>query len=1314
MAKISLRAYQREIENLIERGQTDEAIAHCKYILRYYPKHIETYRLLGKAYIESQRYTEASDILQRVLSVIPDDLVAQIGMSIIREDEGNLDASIYHMERAFEIQPSNVAVQEELKRIYGRRDGVEPSKIRLTRGALVRMYARGELHQQAIGEIRAALAEEPNRIDLEVILAKMAVLSGKKVEAVEICGRVLAKLPYCAEANRLLAEILPETSRAEDAKIYQQRLIDLDPYLGYISPTTPTTNDVPENAVALERLDWQPGETQPDTRPQWAQAVGASWDTREEEAPAADWLSAAMPPAEQPSSAAQPSTPDTGIPDFLQAAGWSVSDGDATSRPETQVSGLEQGEDLGAGELAAAEMPDWLQSIAPPQTGAPAGTSALETEEDSGRWLDQMMAAQPPAESAESIAPIDAAAVPPVDLSAMDMPDWLSGLTGEAPVGNTPSPEPVAGEEPTSRAEAVPDWLSGLTGETPATEMPEVEAELPIIEAEIAAEPAEALPDWLSGLTGETPATEVPEIEAELPTIEAEIPAEPAEALPDWLSGLTGETPATEMPEVEAELPTIEAEIAAEPAEALPDWLSGLTGETPAAEMPEVAAELPAVEAETPAEPAEALPDWLSGLTGETPIIETPEIKAETEMPVIEPEAPAEQAESLPDWLSVPADELPAEAEPTAPQTEATPEWIPETALPEEELVRSETTETPATDQALPDWLAGIGEPVEEQPEPKTAEPVAAAPTEDEGFAWLEALAARQGAEANELLVAAEDRRETPPEWATEAETTETVLPPVEEPAEPVAEAAAELIETPVEEIVETTEAISEIQTEAAPITEKATTAASEDEAFAWLEALAARQGAEADELLVAAEDRRETPPDWALETEKQTEGMEISEPESVAVEPVTETAVDLMAEAIEPEAEISIEPADKLPVETASTSAEDEAFAWLEALAARQGAEAEELLVAEADRRETPPDWALQAEEPVGAADSLEEPEPATVEDTRPTRIKPEAEVPPAEIVPEVTMPAAEAQAEVIEEQPVVSEVPTEPVAAEAPIPSEDEAFAWLEALAARQGAEAEELLVAEANRRETPPEWVQEAEQEAEASAPEALVEMPGEEIIEPVQQIEEAPESLVGIEPSEEMVAEAPEQPVAEMPAWIAAAVAEEASQPESPQLEPEAAELEPATTEEAIPDWLQGLAPAEEKPQESVLEWLGREEGGQPMTPPRFTEPQVVDQKEAPVEEEPVSLPAEEIKDAAEVHRQAQEALWKGDLKTAMALYNRLIENGLMLEEIIHDLRDALYRYPVDVEVWQTLGDAYARSNLLQEALETYTKAEELIR
>ena len=182
MSKISLRAYNREIETLIERGHTEEAIAHCKYILKSYPKHLNTYRLLGKAFLETQRYSEAADILTRILSVIPDDFVAQIGMSIIREDEGNLDAAIFHMERSFEIQPSNAAIQDELRRLYGRRDGIEPPKLRLTRGALVRMYARGELYRQAIAEARAAIKEDPQRLDLEIVLARMYYQTNQKAE----------------------------------------------------------------------------------------------------------------------------------------------------------------------------------------------------------------------------------------------------------------------------------------------------------------------------------------------------------------------------------------------------------------------------------------------------------------------------------------------------------------------------------------------------------------------------------------------------------------------------------------------------------------------------------------------------------------------------------------------------------------------------------------------------------------------------------------------------------------------------------------------------------------------------------------------------------------------------------------------------------------------------------------------------------------------------------------------------------------------------------------------------------------------------
>src|SRR4030042_876825 len=105
-------------------------------------------------------------------------------MSIIREDESNLDAAIWHMERAFEAQPANVAIQDELRRLYGRRDGLEPPKVRLTRAALARMYAKGHLYQQAIGELRAALAEDPQRTDLQVLLAQMYFAADLKVDAV--------------------------------------------------------------------------------------------------------------------------------------------------------------------------------------------------------------------------------------------------------------------------------------------------------------------------------------------------------------------------------------------------------------------------------------------------------------------------------------------------------------------------------------------------------------------------------------------------------------------------------------------------------------------------------------------------------------------------------------------------------------------------------------------------------------------------------------------------------------------------------------------------------------------------------------------------------------------------------------------------------------------------------------------------------------------------------------------------------------------------------------------------------------------------
>ena len=41
MAKVALRNYNKEIEQLIEQGGIDEAIGHCRHILKTYPKYLE-------------------------------------------------------------------------------------------------------------------------------------------------------------------------------------------------------------------------------------------------------------------------------------------------------------------------------------------------------------------------------------------------------------------------------------------------------------------------------------------------------------------------------------------------------------------------------------------------------------------------------------------------------------------------------------------------------------------------------------------------------------------------------------------------------------------------------------------------------------------------------------------------------------------------------------------------------------------------------------------------------------------------------------------------------------------------------------------------------------------------------------------------------------------------------------------------------------------------------------------------------------------------------------------------------------------------
>ena len=1476
MAKVSLRTYNREIETLIDRAHIEEAADHCKHILQAYPKHLETYRLLGKAFLESQRFGEAADIFERVLASIPDDFFSHVGMSIIREDENNLDRAIWHMERAFESQPANTVVQNELRRLFTRRDGVEPPRIRLTRGALARMYARGDLYLQAIAELRAALAEDPNRVDLRVLLARMCFQSGQKVEATQICGDLLSKYPYTYEANRILAEILPGTSRAEDAKVYRQRMVALDPYAAFTTLEFPLPGDVADQAILVEQLDWSPSTAVQDTsQPQWAASLGITMASGSTPAKIPDWIQSAdtaeaAPPAGEPAAVTTaPAAPggQTGIPEWMKDAGWAPA---APGSQEQPGSAFEDTEEPAADGLAQAEIPAWLQAM------APANLPDEENEAARDKAFEDLFGSIGPTAVPTQPAPHSTAV--PASTGQGTMPAWLKDMETTTPADEPAAvfPGAAASAAEPAQADNSLDWLNELQSstETPAeSALPDwlSPAEAPAAPLQAAAPEAADAGQTLPGFTAPGWLKEFSESAAPagVPTAAEELA--PAE-LPDWLAEL--EPSAAEIPSAAA---VSNASSPAEPAPVeLPDWFSEFAApaavETPA-QQPTFAEEV------APAE----LPDWLAGL--ESPTAEIPAGTAAIEAAEsAEQPAPAELAAAdLPDWLSElqpPAAEVPAAAQ--------TPDWLAEidASAPQSEPAAATTAVPPAEPAAAPGLLPA-------------AMPLSQS-DEDAALAWLEGLAAKQGADEQVLFARPEDRTAEPPAWvqSSKSDAFEASIPAEEPmavehplPVEPSAITAQELPEelpdwlkeieapvleggegipltlaaaspedlpptlvpealapAPVEAVPEpaglVTEEIPdwlmEIETPETQAVEAASTTASvedapiegalsqseEDAALAWLEGLAAKQGADEQVLFVKPEDRAAEPPAWVTAGQSQpadlepgpAQGIGLAQETAPVEEPAAAAAPLNEAEALpdwlsaietsfadQPPAEKTTSaepiegeplPAGELPdwvtdlkpaaavssepVETPlSQSEEDAALAWLEGLAAKQGADEQVLFVRPEDRAAEPPAW-VTAEtaqpgdqgfapaEEVPAAEiiaAVEIPSPAGTKQVEPAL---EAEGLP-DWLAEIEMPAlTDAQFETVETAAEPANLSVEPIGVSAPsgleteeipawldeiempaaeIPAdqplsapaavetrleaplsqteEDAALAWLEGLAAKQGADEQVLFVKPEERTAEPPAWVQASAEHAAAgpTEPPLPVEIPASE---------EVPNWLAEIEAPDTAAIPADTLPAASsisdsvsteagIDGWLQEIAAETTIRTPAQAVTP------PPASAEEVPTWLVEMEAAEAPTQVTSRAELNRaiaditarnsaqaaaeipvqpaaEEAAQTVPPVKPAEPAAV----VPVSTPPAASGPEAVLSAA------QTALSEGQVDQAVNGYLTLISNGSLVDEVVHDLREALYHYPVDISIWQALGDALLRANRIQEALDAYTKAEDLLR
>ncbi len=687
MPDIRLGDYTAKIKKMIREVHLDEAIAHCQHILRHYPKHIETYCLLGEACLEKEMYREAIEFFQRTLSGDPENLIARVGLGIIYDEQGALPEAIWQLERAFELAPGNAEVRRELQRLHARRDGSEKGRLKLTRGALGRLYSRNGLYERAIGEFQAVLQQDPELPDIQIALAEALWSEGRRVEAVESCQDLVGKLPNCLKANLILGAIWIQSENVEAGEEKLELARSLDPenvvaqeMMGKDSPLPPEEVLIPELEAVPERIE----------------PVGPDrWEEEAAEIPAEAVALAA---------AGEALVADDELPVWLRDVGV-VSEEELALDLEAEEPAAEAEPE----ELPPSEVPDWLQEVVS-EEAVSAAAEVAETEEftpsdEDLEWRlepealeEEQLAGPPLMEEAEPVGEgegwliqagvlLDEDEMVPSDATAEELPEWLRELIDE----EAPSVGMIPGE---------PAELEPLAAEAVAEEMGSEE----VIREE-----------W---------EVEAPEEEGLAPATVVEEEAAP-EGVPTSLLALVeaGLLDEADLDSALAEMS--EEELAAQRVEDTPAWLQELIGEAaaPAAEEAALKEAAPAGEEPPSAEedllPVEEAPAWLRELAeplGEEvgePAAVTP--KEEAPLPIVEPmeeELPAAEEVALP-VVGMPEEELPVEEEVVLPVV-----GVPEEKEPVAEEVALPVVGVPAVEEPVAEevTLPVVGAPEVKEP----------------------------------------------------------------------------------------------------------------------------------------------------------------------------------------------------------------------------------------------------------------------------------------------------------------------------------------------------------------------------------------------------------------------------------------------------------------------------------------------------------------------------------------------------------------------------------------------------------------------
>ncbi len=546
MSQRTLREFGEEIRSLIQRQAYTEAIHTARHVLYYFPKHLDTYLLLGEACLESGSTREAIEMFQRVLSADPENLMAWVGLAEAYQQDELPELGLWYLERAFEVDPTNPDLRAELQRLYAQVRGVKELRVKLNGPALGRIYLRGGLYHLAAEEFRAALDKHPDYYHVHVGLARALWHMDRRVEAAAVCQDILEILPNCLPAALILGTIWSRGDQPEEGERLLRMAEAMDPenrraaeLLGEGTPLPPKEPVLPPVGVLPAGLR-TPTPARAATKPQVSPVPLEEAEETIEERPLEEAVP--PPPAEAPAWIEEFAPSSEAVPPAF------------APKEEAEMPTVEEFP-------PAPTVPEWLAETAAP--AAPAGEEEFTPEAEA--LIEEILPREklPPAPITEEA---EAPAAPEDLLKlAAELPEELRALVEEA-MATEAAPPPAAPAEKPAEVE-LPPWLVGFAEEEEKPEVKEAPAEIETAEEE-------EIPAWLRELAQKEAAVEAPAAEEE--------------AIPPWLESRLEELTAPAVPPAEAAIPSEEEPA---PVEEIPEWLQRLR-QAAIQDMPSLESEL--------------------------------------------------------------------------------------------------------------------------------------------------------------------------------------------------------------------------------------------------------------------------------------------------------------------------------------------------------------------------------------------------------------------------------------------------------------------------------------------------------------------------------------------------------------------------------------------------------------------------------------------------------------------------------------------------------------------------------------------------